>query len=124
MDYEIDYFEGIVSERKKLNEKTVFPIDKGDDLVGYTCEIKYYKVINMYEENLFYLLMQKKISFPIKIIALEKQRALIIDERVPNKYYTDGFILEYMPSELILKKKELHKIFSEEYYGKIKEETA
>lgn len=58
-----------------------------------------YRIVNFNKENLEYVLT--KIEWPIKIVAISGFKAIIHDERIPEKYYDTRYCEICCPESLL-----------------------
>ena len=66
-----------------------YPQTRGNVFTVFTDEQinKERTIINIYVENLQYLISQGIVQFPIEIIPISVDRATVVDSRIPAEYY-------------------------------------
>lgn len=69
----------------------------------------YYKILNVYAENLEHLIATKVIKFPIRIHILNQHCAVIADPRIPDEYYNKEFCTTCTPFSLLPLPQQLRK---------------
>ena len=74
---------GVMAEEKD------FPLNRGNYFSLETEDGKEYEIANFWYEDFDYLIRNKVIEFPVNIKVLEKRWALISDNRVPFKFYSE-----------------------------------
>lgn len=78
-----------------------FPKKWGNCFSVGTNNKEWYKIVNFNYENFEHLLKQKVISFPVKILELGKNSAVICDNRIPRDYYNERFCIVCTPTDLL-----------------------
>ena len=62
---------------------------------------KEYRILNFGAENLYLLLTAGTVDFPIKIHPLSGKHAVVLDERIPNRFYWNDLCGACTPFELL-----------------------
>ena len=74
---------GVIADEKD------FPLNKGNYFSLTAEDGKGYEIANFWYEDFDYLIRNKIIEFPVNIKVLEKKWAIISDNRVPFKFYSE-----------------------------------
>ena len=80
---------GYVSCVGVMAEEKDFPLNHGNYFSLETEDGKEYEIANFWYEDFDYLIRNKVIEFPVNIKVLEKKWAIISDNRVPFKFYSE-----------------------------------
>lgn len=92
----------------KLTKKTLiassggkYPLSMGNCFSLLSEDGNEYRVVNFILENLNYLIEHNKVNFPILILPLSKNIAVVCDKRIPDKFYLSKFCEVCTPEELL-----------------------
>jgi len=78
-----------------------FPVDHGN-CFSIKCDNNIqYKIVNFVLENLERLVEKKIINWPIRILPISERHAVIIDERIPEKWYSKKYCEVCCPFDLL-----------------------
>lgn len=77
-----------------------FPIERGN-CFSVKSGNEEYRIVNFNYENLLFLISSNKVWFPIKILPLSKNVAVICDGRFPKDFYQTRFCETCTPEDLL-----------------------
>ena len=78
-----------------------FPMKRGNCFWVETDKGNSYNILNFNYENLKYLIYEKKVSYPIKILKISDKHAVICDSQIPLDYYSDDFCTVCCPKQYL-----------------------
>ena len=76
-----------IGEQTLAGHIGAFPREDGNRFTIFISEKESYRIVNFHAENLRELLKRKVVEWPIKIIPISKDEAIICDERIPDGWY-------------------------------------
>jgi len=78
-----------------------FPLQYGNCFSVSSDSTVRYKIVNFILENLQELLKQNVISWPVKILPISNRAAVIVDERIPEEWYSKEYCEICCPFDLL-----------------------
>jgi hypothetical protein len=81
--------------------KNGFPMKRGNCFSMRTDNDEHYKIVNFNYENFEELLERNVIEFPVTIGVIKGNTAVMLDNRIPDEWYSDKFCTTCTPMDLL-----------------------